>query len=114
MTLDELCAEARGLKPGTARMAFVMLRIAGPLPTVWHAALADALAVAAQGVEPFAPSEIEDVLAAAVNPGDRPAWLLHDEEFMLAHRFVVDAHLSAEKWKLIVMTLLDDEDHTMH
>jgi hypothetical protein len=34
---------------------------------------------------------------------------------MEAHRFVVNAHLAAEKWKLLVMTLLDDEDHnTMH
>ncbi|MDM0109225.1 hypothetical protein QTH97_30100 [Variovorax sp. J22R24] len=114
MTLDELCAEARGLTPRAARMASVMLPMAGPLSTAWNTAVADALELAACGGEPLAPSEVNDVLAAALHPVGRAGWLLQNVEFVLAHRLVVNAHLAGEKWKSIVMTLLEHDGDRSH
>lgn len=109
MTLDELCAEAKGLAPRSASMASVMLRMVGPMSSVWNAALARSLELAARSDAPLAPSEIKDVLYAAIHPEKRSDWLLDNDDFVLAHRYVVNAHLAAENWKSIVMTLLDDE-----
>ncbi len=115
MTLDELCAEAKGLTPRAASMAAVMLRIVSPMSSAWHATLARSVGLAARGDTPFAPSEIEDVLYAAIHPEKGADWLLDNDDFALAHRYVVNAHLAAEKWKSIVMTLLDDEnDNSRH
>jgi hypothetical protein len=115
MTLDQVCAEARGLNPRAASMASVMLRVVGPMPFAWHAAVSRSLELAARSDTPLAPGEIEDVLFAAVHPEKRADWLLRGDDFVLAHRFVVDAHLAAEKWKSIVMTLLDEvDDNTRH
>jgi len=58
-----------------------------------------------------APNEREDVLCAAIHPEKGAHWLLDNDDFVVAHRYVVNAHLAAEKWKSIVMTLLDDEEN---
>jgi hypothetical protein len=115
MTLDELCAEAKGLTPRAANMASVMLRMVGPMSSGWHAALVHSLELAACSDAPLAPNEIEDVLNAAIHPEKRADWLHDNDDFVLAHRYVVNAHLAAEKWKSIVMTLLDEEnDNSRH
>jgi hypothetical protein len=85
------------------------------MTSVWHAAVSQSLELAARSDAPLAPSEIEDVLFAAVHPEKRADWLLCGDDFVLAHRYVVNAHLAAEKWKSIVMTLLGDvDDNTRH
>ena len=113
MTLDDLCAEAKGLTPRAARMAVVMLRRAGPLPNFWQASLASALSLGARTGEPLSRGEIADLLQAAIQPVDRPDWLLNDE-FASAHRFACNVHLAAEKWKSIVVTLLDYDENARH
>ena len=112
MTLDEICAEAKGLTPRAASMAVVMLRRASPVPKFWQASLASALSLGARTGDPLSRGEIADLLQAAIHPIDRPDWLRNDE-FASAHRFTCNANLAAEKWKSIVLTLLDYEDYSI-
>ena len=114
MTLDEICAEARGLTPRAANIALAILPMVGPLPTFWHAALTDALVLVARRGAPLTSDEIDEVLHAAVYPENRTGWLRNGDEFVLAHQSVVNAHLSAEKWKSIFMTLIDLNTSTRH
>jgi len=94
-------------------MASVMLRMAGPLSTVWQTALTHALQ--RSDARPLQPDQVEDILFGPVHPADRAHWLRDNDEFALAlalaHRFAVNAHLAAENWKAIVMTLLDQMDN---
>ena len=114
MTLDELCAETERLTPCAARMAIVMLPLAGALPSFWHAELVGALLLVARRVGPLSAVEIGDVLHAAIHPVDRADWLRNSDEFAAAHRFAVNTHLAAEKWKSIVMTLLAYGENARH
>ena len=113
MTLDDLCANTERLTPRAANMAIVMLPVAGPLPSFWHAELAGALFLVARRAEPLSISEIGDVLHAANSAVDRADWLRNGGDFRSALLFACNAHLAAEKWKSIVMTLLDYEDYSI-
>lgn len=113
MTLDELCTETEGLTPRAASMATVLLEVAGPLPSFWHAALTGALSLRAGRTEPLSTGEIGDVLHAATHTVDRADWLRNGSDFGSALYFACNAHLAAEKWKSIVMTLLDHGDYNV-
>ncbi|MDM0075752.1 hypothetical protein QTH90_15220 [Variovorax sp. J2P1-59] len=113
MTFEELCAEAKDLPPRAANMASVMLPMVGPMSSVWHAALAQVLTHAARNGVSLTPIEMQEVIHAAIHPDERADWLLHCDDFFRAHRLVVNVHLAAEKWKLVVMAFLDEDD-TQH
>lgn len=114
MTLDDLCMEAARLTPRAASMASVMLQLVGPLSSAWQRALFGAVGSAARN-QPFTTDEVDDLLRATLEPAHRADWLIGNSEFAEAHSFVVDSHLAAEKWKSIVMRLLDDADsNTCH
>ena len=114
MTVDELCATAKGLSPRAASMASAMLPLTGPLPTALHSALTAALDPSAHNVEPLTAGEVQDVLHAAVRPADCAPWLRDNDDFVQAHRFAVTVCLTAECLTTTVLELLLEDHSTVH
>lgn len=114
MTVDELCATAKGLSPRAASMASAMLPLTGPLPTALHSALTAALDHAARNAEPLTACEVQELLYAAVHPADCVAWLRDNNNFVQAHRFAVAVCLTAERVTTTALELLLDGHSTMH